>query len=150
MSSRDKKRKFVTAAGCVVYRVLPEDVHVLLIKPRKESDAWGIPKGRRDPDDKTLIDCAIRETYEETGLACMPAEKLTPVFTKNPREIKKVHAYLARHMGDPTPNPITVDEVDDIQWFSIKQLPRMHRYQVPLMDEAILVLHAVIRAEADT
>ena len=150
MSSRDKKRKFVTCAGCVVYRVLPEDVQVLLIKPRKDSDAWGIPKGHRDPEDKTLIDCAIRETYEETGLACMPAEALTPVYTKNPREIKRVHAYLARHMGDTEPSPVTVDEVDDIQWFSIQQLPQLHRYQIPLMDEAIMVLRAMMRAEEDT
>lgn len=50
------------------------ELEVLLIKrARSERDPWSghmaLPGGRRDPDDASLLQTAIRETREETGLA---------------------------------------------------------------------------------
>ncbi len=39
-------------------------------------DAWGAPAGGRDPGE-TVLECAVRETWEETGLRIDPA-LLTP------------------------------------------------------------------------
>lgn len=136
----EKGRKFVSCAGCVVYREGPAGVvEVLLIKPRADSDAWGVPKGHREVGE-TLADCAVRETYEETGLICMPGQRLTPVDTINPREYKRVHVFLARPMGNEDPDPVMKSEVADIRWWRIDRLPRLHRYQVPLLDQAVQVL----------
>lgn len=142
MSRHSRKKKFVRCAGCIVYRLTPDSIDVLLIKPRADSDAWGIPKGHKEPDED-LIDCAIRETWEETGLACMPEQALDPVDTVNPREYKRLHAFLARHMGDERPDPVMKQEVDDIQWWPIDSLPRLHRYQISLLDQACEMLVAM-------
>lgn len=132
----------MTCAGCVVYRGNQPSIEVLLIKPRPESDAWGVPKGHCE-EGESLIDCAIRETYEETGLACMPEQRLDPVDTVNPKEYKRVFVFLARHMGESEPEPVTKDEVDDIRWWPIDSLPRLHLYQIPLMQQAVQVLSAM-------
>jgi len=50
-----------------------EDLDVLLIKrARHERDPWSghmaLPGGRHDPEDASLLETAVRETREETGL----------------------------------------------------------------------------------
>lgn len=141
---RGKERKHVTCAGCIVYRLVGAAPEVLLIKPFADNDAWGIPKGHMDPGE-SLVDCAIRETYEETGLVCMPERRLSPVDTVNPREYKRVYTFLARHMGDAEPDPVMKDEVADIKWWSILDLPSIHRYQVPLLEQAVEILSTMTR-----
>ena len=142
MKSNLKERKIVDCAGCIVYKFIDNDIQLLLIRPRKDSNSWGIPKGHLERHDKNLIECAKRETYEETGLVCHPNSsfKLKPVYTRNPLEIKRVHAYLANHINDNNINPVTKNEVFDINWFSVNSLPQIHRYQLPLIEEAICML----------
>ncbi len=40
----------------------------LRVTTRRNSDLLGLPGGKLDPTDETLLDCAIRETREETGI----------------------------------------------------------------------------------
>ncbi|MBW3534867.1 MAG: CoA pyrophosphatase [Gemmatimonadetes bacterium] len=63
----------IHAAVALVVRAA-EELDVLLIKrAQRESDPWSghmaLPGGRRDRADTTLVDTAVRETAEETGLA---------------------------------------------------------------------------------
>lgn len=139
--TKKSKKKFVTCAGCVVYRDNAGIVEILLIKPRHDVDAWGICKGHKEADE-SMLDCAIRETWEETGLACVPEQLLDPVDTVNPTEYKRVHAYVARLVGESEPDPVMKDEVADIAWWPIDELPRLHRYQVPLIKQAQLILRS--------
>lgn len=142
MKSNLKDRKVVDCAGCIVYRFVDDDIHLLLIRPRSDSDAWGIPKGHLEPRDKNLIECAKRETYEETGVKCTPNVdmRLKPVYTRNPLEIKRVHAYIAVAQADCNIKPITRHEVFDVNWFALDALPQIHKYQLPLIEEAIYML----------
>ena len=132
-------KKHVTCAGCIVYRSVTSSVEVLLIKPRYDSHEWGIPKGHIDPGE-SIFDCAIRETYEETGIMCMPEHCLEPVNTVNNKEYKRLHAFIARHVGNTDPDPVMKQEVADVRWFSIHTLPKIHRYQVPLVQQAVSML----------
>lgn len=51
---------------------LPEDAEILLIHRsptlRSHSGQIAFPGGRVDPEDETVVDCALREAWEETGL----------------------------------------------------------------------------------
>jgi 8-oxo-dGTP pyrophosphatase MutT (NUDIX family) len=138
-----QQKKFVVCAGCIIYRNILTQPEILLIQPREHPVEWGIPKGHMDETDASIKECAIRETYEETGLICFPTVELTPVYTSNPREIKRVHAFLAKQLGHHRPEPITTEEVFDIRWFDINALPQIHRYQINMLAEAKTLLRYI-------
>lgn len=52
-------------AGLVIYH--PSAWAVLLVRDTR-TDLWSFPKGRAEAWDRDLIDTAVRETYEETGM----------------------------------------------------------------------------------
>lgn len=58
---------------------------------KKGREVWGFPKGRKDKDE-TIIEAALRETFEETGIHLYEfnIEPLTQYSTKN----KYVYFYL--------------------------------------------------------
>ena len=63
-----------TAAVAVVLRPGADSPEVLLIeRARMEGDPWSgqmaLPGGRRDAADRSLLETAVRETREETGVA---------------------------------------------------------------------------------
>jgi predicted NUDIX family NTP pyrophosphohydrolase len=62
-----------TNAGILFYRLQQNKLEVLLVHPggpywvKKDAGAWSIPKGEASADEK-LLEAAIRETEEETGI----------------------------------------------------------------------------------
>lgn len=57
--------KIVISAG---FLIKSTNDKYLIVKPTGgTTKGWGIPKGKRDPGE-LILDAAIRETYEETGL----------------------------------------------------------------------------------
>ena len=69
-----KKEKNEVSAGILVYRIVDNEIQVLLGKnggPRwknKSVGAWNIPKGHVE-DEENLLEAAIREFSEETSLS---------------------------------------------------------------------------------
>lgn len=101
----------VRAAGCLVYRNEPDGLEVLVVH-RPRYDDWDLPKGKCEPGE-TDLDCAIRETEEETGFQGevegeLPAD-LYPVEDHD----KVVRWFLMRcTSGSFQPN----EEVDEVRW----------------------------------
>ena len=54
----------VRSCGLILFRTTPELAFLLMKHPTR----WDLPKGHVDPGESDL-DCALRETYEETGIA---------------------------------------------------------------------------------
>lgn len=96
-----------------------------------ETPEWGFPKGRREIGE-TEYGCALRETWEETGLRehdLIPIRNLEPLrevfFGSN--YIQYCHKYFVLYM--PEERPIGVDptnehmrrEVGDIRWCSVEE-----------------------------
>ena len=59
----------VEKAGCIL--INKENNKIGLIYRQKQKD-YSFPKGHRESEE-SLIECAIRETAEETGLRCRRA-----------------------------------------------------------------------------
>lgn len=68
---REKEYSFRKKAGVILYRKPPNDfgsLNTQIILVQSNGNYWGFPKGGIEPNESE-IDCAKRETYEETGLA---------------------------------------------------------------------------------
>ena len=105
--------ELIRASGCMVYRVGPGGLEVLVVH-RPRYDDWDFPKGKREPGE-TDLECALRETEEETGyrgdvLEELPADR----YAVGGRE-KVVRWWLLRRTeGRFEPN----EEVDEAVWLS--------------------------------
>lgn len=130
-----KVRRKTISCGAVVYRVEPDQtISLLLIKQFKHKDSWGIPKGRLNKDE-SLVECAIREVKEETGVAVKLGERLPDCTIHLKNEAKTIVSYLARPI-DPSAEPTHDDpdnEVADARWIPIDRLPKIHVYQQKLI-----------------
>jgi 8-oxo-(d)GTP phosphatase len=113
----------IQAAGGVVWRTMPENVELsnveVAIVHRPQYDDWSIPKGkcaRGEP----LVECAIREVFEETGYRVRMGRFLGEAHymkVSGGEERPKVVYYwsLRADAGLFTPT----QEVDGLRWLSI-------------------------------
>jgi len=106
--------------------------HILLVKPFADRDSWGIPKGHINVGE-TEEQCALRETLEEAGIQVTLLQRLTPVKCSYRNEKKTVISFLAK-LEFGLPRAADGENVD-IQWFPLTELPNIHIYQRPLMEE---------------
>lgn len=109
----------IRAAGAVVWREdNPFELEVLLVH-RPQYDDWSFPKGRVEEGESTIA-AAYREVKEETGVTTIFGQFLGSSSYKLESGKKKVKYWMAMAHPDSskfTPN----DEVDKIEWVSIKE-----------------------------
>jgi len=121
-----KRKKFdirrEVSAGGVIWRRTPSAVEVVLVKPAGKNN-WVLPKGHVESGE-TILEAALREANEETGLKVAPGDPLGNVSyiyswradSKKPavRIFKRVHFYLMQCTGGDT--SAHDDEIDEVQW----------------------------------
>ena len=134
----------VSCAGCLVYRRSGRERELLLVRPAWSAVEWCIPKGHVEPGE-SLFDAALRETFEETGVECMPCAKFSPVMTTWEDERKSVHIYLATFIEQHAPE--TPDEVAEICWWPASSLPQIHEYQMPIINMTLAAFDEVTRRD---
>jgi 8-oxo-dGTP pyrophosphatase MutT (NUDIX family) len=92
---------------------------------------WGLPKGRRNYQERDLT-AALREFEEETGY---PSQKLSLIanvcpleecFTGSNLKSYKHLYFLAFQLSEASPQPFQASEVSDVRWF--------------LLDEALAII----------
>lgn len=125
------------SCGILIVRGDPLSEFLLMKHPKR----WDLPKGHID-DGETELECALRETWEETGIA-KEAIRLDPDFrytqqyyvkyarTDGKRQLKTLVIYLGWIEGDPT---IKLTEHDGYKWFKWKPPHRIQDFTVdPLL-----------------
>lgn len=84
-------------AGCILINTSTKQVGLI---HRTKQDDYSFPKGHKE-EDESVIDCAIRETIEETQrlpeiLATLPEQK----YTDSKGDESTVYWFLARDLGE--------------------------------------------------
>lgn len=97
--SRARRSKPAVSAGCLVTRIGPEGLEVLLVHPRGATfrrPLFGIPKGAIEAGE-SHEQAAARETFEETGVRVDVRDNLGSI---EQRSGKVVHAFWATVRDD--------------------------------------------------
>lgn len=121
-------RDAVSAGGVVWRRAAGGQAEVVLCG-RTAGNVWGLPKGTPDAAE-TLLDTALREVREETGLLVEPGEKLGTIaywFTAGGvRFRKRVHHWLMQPVGGDVAGHD--HEFDDVRWLPLAEAYRRLTY----------------------
>lgn len=137
MSNEDKVIHTVSCGTCL-FRSVGDGYEVLLVRPHRDRDTWGVPKGHIMVSE-SYEDCAIRETIEETGLTPLLLHQLQDVKVKHSREHKTVKVWMAA-VDTNAISQAPDEENFAVSWHHLNVLPVLHRYQVPLLAEAVKFL----------
>ena len=130
-------KKNVICAGCVVFRMNESGgIDFLLVRHEKDKfGRFGFPKGHLE-EGESIEECAVRETWEETGVVGRILYELTPIFTSSKQENKVVHMFLAKQLNPQHGISKQPGEIAEVKWFPIEELPDIHFYQQPLSNFA--------------
>lgn len=142
---RGRRRvRSAVAAGGVVYRHGADGLEVALAGRRSDS-SWVFPKGQPDGDE-TLVETALREVREETGLqvrALSPLGQVEYWFAAGPERVRKaVHFYLMEPTGGDT--SLHDHEYDEVRWVPVGEARRMLTFDTyrEVLDRALAALAA--------
>jgi len=118
------------SAGGLIWRHGDGGVEVVLVRPAGK-ETWVLPKGHVEPGE-SVLDAALREAHEESGLKVTPGEPLGNVsyvysWRDRPdgrliRIFKRVHFYLMECTGgDPSAHD---GEIDEVAWLGLDEALR--------------------------
>lgn len=131
MSPAAKADTAVYAAGAVVWRLVDEKVHVLLIHRTKYRDVT-LPKGKVDPGEM-LAETAVREVHEETGIrVALGVPVGVSRYLMRPKRQKIVHYWAAEATDEAirTSTFVPNNEIAGIEWVSLKKARERLSYPV--------------------
>ncbi|XP_034035104.1 m7GpppN-mRNA hydrolase-like [Thalassophryne amazonica] len=117
-------RKTIPIYGAIILDKTMRDV--LLVQTFH--GRWSFPSGKLDKGEKQ-IDCGIREVEEETGF-----DIKNKICQHNYIEVKIANRVTGLYIivgvsKDTIFQPKTVNEIQDIQWFSIDKLSQKHQFE---------------------
>jgi 8-oxo-dGTP diphosphatase len=126
------------AVDMIIFTVVDDDLHVLLIQRRGEPFAghWAIPGGFVD-EHESLDDAAARELREETGVSDVYLEQLytfgAPGRDPRGRVISVAYYALLRQ----PPRVEAADDAADARWFPLRALPPLAFDHAAILDYAL-------------
>ncbi|GAA4673935.1 NUDIX hydrolase [Pseudonocardia yuanmonensis] len=144
----------VLAGGTVLWRATNGGPQVALVH-RPKYDDWGLPKGKLD-NGETLASCALRETWEETGVRARLGARLGDVRYLVPEGSKLVRYWAAEALEVPDFGPNT--EIDELVWVppaeAVERLSYAHDVEIlrrftPPATVLLLVRHAKAGSRKD-
>lgn len=130
-------KKIVKTGGGVVFgRTKSGKYKILLICVK--IDKWALPKGHLN-DNETVINAAVREVREETGVIAQPVFKLgVAKYNKN----KEGHFYLMKYKkGNVQEHD---DEVLEARWFdydTVVDVVNHHFEEIKIVKYAVKLVH---------
>lgn len=113
-------------ASCVVF---DETLTQTLLVFHGKGRFWVQPGGHAEDGDASVVQAALRELHEETGLAVAPPEKPL-VYDLDHHALSTRFGRCASHLdigiaviADPAVALLVSDESDDVRWWPVDALP---------------------------
>ena len=142
------------SSGLVMFTLKDDNLRILLVHPggpfftKKDTGYWGIPKGLIESDEN-ILDAAIREFEEETGIK--PEGDYIPLGEIKQNSGKIVHAWAIEVKDDSLSNfnsntfelewppnsgkKQSFPEVDKCEFFTLEELEKkITPSQIPLIN----------------
>jgi len=145
-------RREISAGGVIWRRQAPDNrVQVVLVQPAGR-DTWVLPKGHVEAGE-AVVDAALREASEESGLRVIPGERLGDVsyvysWHDRPglppvRIFKRVYFYLMQARGGDLSAHDA--EIAEAAWVDLEEAPQRasHKSERELLIKARAILDAV-------
>jgi 8-oxo-dGTP pyrophosphatase MutT (NUDIX family) len=111
-------------AGVIVFD--PSMTKVVLIATH--NDVWGFPKGKREKTDRSVVDAALRELEEESGLSITDIKLIsTETIVENSRRGNPATEYFVGVLFNHSPNfnPKDVDEIKCVKLVTFEQANKL-------------------------
>lgn len=109
----------------------------LLICRATGQDHWSIPKGHVDANE-SIINAAIRETFEETGMDLSPfkhhMKKIEPVKYRSKK--KELHSFIIHLQTNINVTALHCDSLIDES-----ETPEIDKYELVTVKKAITKIH---------
>jgi 8-oxo-dGTP pyrophosphatase MutT (NUDIX family) len=141
-------RHEVSAGGVIWRRQDGGAANIVLVRPAGKR-TWVLPKGHVEKGE-SVLEAALREASEETGLkvaAGEPLGEVSYVYSWRDRDdgrltrvFKRVHFFLMECAGgDPSAHD---GEIDEVAWFTLDQVPgrASHKSERELIVKACALL----------
>jgi 8-oxo-dGTP diphosphatase len=121
----DPPHDLMRAAGGVLFRTSEAGAFEVAVIHRPHREDWSFPKGKLDKGE-TFEQCALRETFEETGLACELGRFLGVTEYIHRKGRPKIVAYWLMSIvgGEFTVN----EEADELLWLSVADAHQIVTY----------------------
>ncbi len=135
-----KRQQYFLTADAIVFATTKEGTFVLLIERKNEpfKGKWAFPGGFLE-EDETLLECSIRELYEETGLD-LSGERpyLLGVYDKPGRDPRGRVITVSYLFVIPEKRPVQGgDDAHLARWFPLVNLPPLAFDHDDMMRDAL-------------
>jgi 8-oxo-dGTP pyrophosphatase MutT (NUDIX family) len=95
----------------------------LLVHEAKHGQGWCVPAGRVEPGE-TLVEAALRETLEETGVPVVLDGVLRVEHSPRPKGTARMRfVFLAHPQANVLPKSVPDEESLEAKWFSLEEVP---------------------------
>ena len=112
----------------------------LMVHERKHGQLWYLPAGRVEAGE-TCVMAAVRETFEETGIAVRLVGILRVEHSPGPRAARLRVVFLAEPVDDTLPKSDPDDESLEAAWVTLEELDRY-----PLRGDEVRDIFAYVEA----
>lgn len=125
----------------------------VLVAERKEDGIWTTPAGGQEGDE-TPQETAVRELWEEAGIACIPS-MLEPMGVKAAPNGKPVHCFMLRTNQTQFSTKLDPDrEVHSWAWYSREKLPeglsrQKNANRLETISQALMKFYGLVKADHD-
>jgi 8-oxo-dGTP diphosphatase len=147
MSGAIRKKEIPRVFQIVVAAVIVKDKSVLLLKRRKDEEAfpgiWEFPSGKREFGESS-VEALIREVKEETGLSIIVDNSIYvfEYIVEKPDEVRDVTQinFIARLANPNQEIRINKKEHEEARWFSKEEILSLKEISEEVRKCAIMVL----------